>query len=122
MRAALALAWLFVGLLMQSDAANRDAQAGAVARARVDYIAKHNLREHPSSGVVSWKTIPGATFEGIGWRSGFWLPWEIPTCRPGQSPGSGNSLTFFLLSDAVAYRNGISYRLRIWGQQCSKKR
>lgn len=93
-----------------------DPGAQRVAQQRANYMATHRYFGHPAPGLTeNWRRVPGATFEGVGWMPGKINKHRISTCRPSgqQSPSEDNSRV--LLADAVAYANGHSFRVRIWG-------
>ena len=88
-----------------------------IAQARADYMARYNYRGHPPKSAGNWMSVPGAGFEGVGWRGRNTPHRSVGTCRPSGRSGPHDDNSRVLLGDAVAYSNGGSYRVRIWGKR-----
>ena len=88
-----------------------------IAQARADYMARYNYRGHPPRSAGNWMSVPGAGFEGVGWRGRNTPHRSVGTCRPSGRSGPHDDNSRVLLGDAVAYSSGGSYRVRIWGRR-----
>lgn len=89
----------------------------SIAQSRADYMAKNGYRGHPPKSAGNWQSVPGAGFEGVGWRGSSVPHRSIGTCRPSGRSGSQDDSTRALLGDAVAYSRHGSFRVRIWGKR-----
>ncbi|WP_197169282.1 hypothetical protein [Novipirellula galeiformis] len=77
----------------------------AVAQMRANYMAKHDMRNHPPQSAGSWSSV--GKFEGVGWHSSVTVSHEVvPTCTPSRG--------MTLVGDAVARGPNGTYRCRIW--------
>ena len=53
----------------------------AIAQSRADYMARRGYRGHPPKSSGNQWSIPGANFEGVGWRSNQQTPHKsVGTC------------------------------------------
>ncbi|MAI41355.1 MAG: hypothetical protein CMP95_02740 [Gammaproteobacteria bacterium] len=87
-----------------------------IAQSRADYMAARGYRNHPPKSAGNWQSVPGAGFEGVGWRSRNTPHRSVGTCRPSGRSGPHDDNSRVLLGDAVAYSNYGSFRVRIWGK------
>lgn len=89
-----------------------------IAQQRATYMAKYNYRGHPpKSKAGNWLAVPGAGFEGVGWRRSDTPHRKIGTCRPSGRSGAHDDNSRTLLGDAVAHSRYGSFRVRIWGKR-----
>ena len=89
-----------------------------IAQSRADYMASNNYRGHPpKSKAGNWLSVPGAGFEGVGWRGKDTPHKSVGTCRPSGRSGSADDNSRKLLGDAVSYSSYGSFRVRIWGKR-----
>ena len=89
----------------------------AIAQSRADYMARRGYRGHPPKSSGNQWSIPGANFEGVGWRSNQQTPHKsVGTCRPSGRSGSADDNSRKLLGDAVSRSDYGSFRVRIWGR------
>ena len=89
----------------------------AIAQSRADYMARRGYRGHPPKSSGNQWSIPGANFEGVGWRSNQQTPHKsVGTCRPSGRSGSADDHSRKLLGDAVSRSAYGSFRVRIWGR------
>ena len=89
----------------------------AIAQSRADYMARRGYRGHPPKSSGNQWSIPGANFEGVGWRSNQQTPHKsVGTCRPSGRSGSSDDNSRKLLGDAVSRSAYGSFRVRIWGR------
>lgn len=88
-----------------------------IAQSRADYMAARGYKGHPPKSAGNWLSVPGAGFEGVGWRSRNTPHRSVGTCRPSGRSGPHDDNSRVLLGDAVAYSNYGSFRVRIWGRR-----
>lgn len=89
-----------------------------IAQSRADFMAARNYRGHPpKSKAGNWLSVPGAGFEGVGWRGKDTPHKSVGTCRPSGRSGSADDNSRKLLGDAVSYSSYGSFRVRIWGKR-----
>ncbi len=88
-----------------------------IAQSRADYMASRGYKGHPPKSAGNWLSVPGAGFEGVGWRSRNTPHRSVGTCRPSGRSGPHDDNSRVLLGDAVAYSNYGSFRVRIWGKR-----
>ncbi len=89
----------------------------AIAQSRADYMARRGYKGHPPKSSGNQWSIPGANFEGVGWRSNQQTPHKsVGTCRPSGRSGSADDNSRKLLGDAVSRSRYGSFRVRIWGR------
>ena len=89
----------------------------AIAQSRANYMAARGYKGHPPKSAGNQWTIPGANFEGVGWRSNQNTPHtSVGTCRPSGRSGSADDKSRKLLGDAVARSRYGAFRVRIWGR------
>jgi len=89
----------------------------AIAQSRANYMAARGYKGHPPKSAGNQWTIPGANFEGVGWRSSQSTPHRsVGTCRPSGRSGSADDKSRKLLGDAVARSRYGAFRVRIWGR------
>jgi len=89
----------------------------AIAQSRANYMAARGYKGHPPKSAGNQWSIPGANFEGVGWRSNRNTPQRsIGTCRPSGRSGSADDNSRKLLGDAVARSKYGAFRVRIWGR------
>ena len=89
----------------------------AIAQQRANYMAARGYKGHPPKSAGNQWTIPGANFEGVGWRSNRNTPHRsVGTCRPSGRSGSADDKSRKLLGDAVARSRYGAFRVRIWGR------
>jgi hypothetical protein len=89
----------------------------AIAQSRADYMASRGYKGHPPKSSGNQWSIPGANFEGVGWRSNQQTPHRsVGTCRPSGRSGSADDNSRKLLGDAVSRSRYGSFRVRIWGR------
>lgn len=89
----------------------------AIAQSRADYMARRGYRGHPPKSAGNQWRIPGANFEGVGWRGRDVPHQKIGTCRPSGRSGSAADNSRALLGDAVSRSKYGSFRVRIWGRK-----
>ena len=89
----------------------------AIAQSRANYMAARGYKGHPPKSAGNQWSIPGANFEGVGWRSNSNTPHRsVGTCRPSGRSGSADDNSRKLLGDAVARSQYGAFRVRIWGR------
>ncbi len=88
-----------------------------IAQSRADYMAARGYKGHPPKSAGNWLSVPGAGFEGVGWRSRNTPHRSVGTCRPSGRSGSHDDNSRVLLGDAVSYSRFGSFRVRIWGRR-----
>jgi hypothetical protein len=89
----------------------------AIAQSRANYMAARGYKGHPPKSAGNQWSIPGANFEGVGWRSNQNTPHRsVGTCRPSGRSGSADDNSRKLLGDAVARSRYGAFRVRIWGR------
>ncbi len=88
-----------------------------IAQSRADYMAARGYKGHPPKSAGNWLSVPGAGFEGVGWRSRNTPHRSVGTCRPSGRSGPHDDNSRVLLGDAVAYSSYGSFRVRIWGKR-----
>ena len=89
----------------------------AIAQSRANYMAAKGYKGHPPKSAGNQWAIPGANFEGVGWRSSQSTPHRsVGTCRPSGRSGSADDKSRKLLGDAVARSRYGAFRVRIWGR------
>lgn len=88
-----------------------------IAQSRANYMAARGHKGHPPSSAGNWQSVPGAGFEGVGWRSRNTPHRSVGTCRPSGRSGPHDDNSRALLGDAVAYSRYGSFRVRIWGRR-----
>lgn len=89
----------------------------AIAQSRADYMARRGYRGHPPKSAGNQWSIPGANFEGVGWRGRNVPHRSIGTCRPSGRSGAADDNSRALLGDAVSKSKYGSFRVRIWGRK-----
>lgn len=92
----------------------------AIAQARANYMARHDLRTHPPQSAGNFASV--GTFEGVGWTSDRNASQQsVSTCVAGYprvsrmakgSHAGGPGTT--LVGDAIARGPRGTYRVRIW--------
>lgn len=80
-------------------------------------MAARGYKGHPPKSAGNWLSVPGAGFEGVGWRSRNTPHRSVGTCRPSGRSGPHDDNSRVLLGDAVAYSSYGSFRVRIWGKR-----
>ena len=89
----------------------------AIAQSRANYMAARGYKGHPPKSAGNQWSVPGANFEGVGWRSNQNTPHRsVGTCRPSGRSGSADDNSRKLLGDAVARSRYGAFRVRIWGR------
>jgi len=89
----------------------------AIAQSRANYMAVRGYKGHPPKSAGNQWSVPGANFEGVGWRSNQDTPHRsVGTCRPSGRSGSADDNSRKLLGDAVARSQYGAFRVRIWAQ------
>lgn len=89
----------------------------AIAQSRANFMAARNYKGHPPKSAGNQWSIPGANFEGVGWRSyRYTSQRSISTCRPSGRSGSADDNSRKLLGDAVSRSKYGAFRVRIWGR------
>lgn len=106
-----------LAVVMRPEAEPAISYGQQIAQARADYMARYNYRGHPPKSAGNWMSVPGAGFEGVGWRGRNTPHRSIGTCRPSGRSGPHDDNSRVLLGDACAYSSGGSYRVRIWGRR-----
>ena len=89
----------------------------AIAQSRANYMAAYGYKGHPPKSSGNQWSVPGANFEGVGWRSNQNTPHRsVGTCRPSGRSGFADDNSRKLLGDAVARSRYGAFRVRIWGR------
>jgi len=106
-----------LAVILRADQEPAISYGQQIAQSRADYMAARDYKGHPPKSAGSWQSVPGAGFEGVGWRSRNTPHRSVGTCRPSGRSGPHNDNSRVLLGDAVAYSRYGSFRVRIWGKR-----